>query len=65
MAVSVKVMVLYTSDLQPGIRVPPGVHEDILGGRRKHVATIKTKYKSHLKLEPALILALNEDCSAN
>jgi hypothetical protein len=26
-------MVLYDSVIQPGVRVPPGVREDILGGK--------------------------------
>jgi hypothetical protein len=51
---------LWGSGLQLGVR------EDILGeggGRRKSLTSGKTKHRNRLNLEPALILALNEDPS--
>jgi hypothetical protein len=44
---------LENSGLQPGVAM------------RKHLSSIKTKYESRLNLEPALILAPNEDSSTN
>jgi hypothetical protein len=51
--------VRYTSGLQSGVRVLPGVG-DILDGTRKHLTSIKTKHMSSLNLEPALIFALTK-----
>jgi hypothetical protein len=42
---------VYVSGLQPEVRVPPGVWENI--------------FKNRLNLEPGLILALQEDSSRN
>jgi hypothetical protein len=43
--------------LQLVIRVPPGLHEDILASTLKHLTSIEMKLRNRLKLEPALILA--------
>jgi hypothetical protein len=45
-----------SSGLQPVVLVPPGVREDILGSKWKHLTTIETKHRNNLNLEPALIL---------
>jgi hypothetical protein len=47
-------VILYTSGIQPGVR------EDILGDTRKQLISIKTKYRNHLNLEAALILAITK-----
>jgi hypothetical protein len=52
--------IVYSSGLQPGALVPPGVREDISGGRRKYLTSIKMKHRESLNLEPALILALTK-----
>jgi hypothetical protein len=43
----------------------PGVREEILEDKQKHVTSIETKHRNSLNLEAALIVALNEDSSLN
>jgi hypothetical protein len=46
--------------LQPETHIPPRGREDISGGTRKHLTSIKMKHSNRLNLEPSLILALTE-----
>jgi hypothetical protein len=54
-------MGLYISGLQPVLRVPPGLREDILMDTlKKKLTSIETKLSNRLNLGPALILALTK-----
>jgi hypothetical protein len=53
-------IVCRTQGLQPVVRVPPGVREDILGDTLKHLTSIKTKHRIRMNFKPALILSLTK-----
>jgi hypothetical protein len=48
------------SGLRLVVPLPPGIREDIIGGRRKHLASFKMTYRKGFNHEPALILALSK-----
>jgi hypothetical protein len=51
---------LLASFLQSGVRLPPGVSQNILGGTPRHLTSIKSKHRNRFNLKPALILALTK-----
>jgi hypothetical protein len=54
------ILMFYDSGIQPGSKRTSKLSEDILGGMRKHLTSIKTKHRNRLNPEPSLILAFTK-----
>jgi hypothetical protein len=56
---------MYSSGVQPGMRLPPGIREDISGNTRKQHTLIQKEHNNRFNYVPALILELNEDSTSS